>query len=116
MVARHLPLTSRLVRAAAGPAFFRSLLEAYWKRETPSLVGPLEALGFARHLATLALDIPYCTEVLDYEKAVVASLIDGEKRVVSFQHDPEVVLRAIAKGRVPGAPSSGSFEVEVASA
>jgi len=116
MVAKHLVLTSRLVIAAAGPAFFRSLLEAYWKRETPSPSAPLEALGFARHLATLALDIPYFTEVLDYEKAVVASLIDGEKRFVSFQHHPAFVLRAIAKGRLPGAPSSGSFEVEVASA
>jgi hypothetical protein len=77
---------------------------------------PLEALRFGRHLATLALDIPYFTEVLEYERAVIASKLDGEKRFVSFQHDPDVVLRALAKGRVPGAPSHGTFEVEVASA
>jgi len=116
MVKKHLVLTSRLVIAASGPAFFRSLLEAYWKREAPSPSAPLEALRFARHLATLALDIPYFAEVLDYERAVVASLIDGEKRFVSFQHDPEVVLRALAKGRLPGDSSPGTFEVEVASA
>jgi len=116
MVKKHLVLTSRLVIAASGPAFFRSLLEAYWKREAPSPSAPLEALRFARHLATLALDIPYFAEVLDYERAVVASLIDGEKRFVSFQHDPEIVLRSLAKGRLPGDPSPGSFEVEVASA
>jgi uncharacterized protein (UPF0276 family) len=116
MVAKHLVLTSRLITSAAGPAFLRSLLEAYWKREAPLPSAPLEALRFGRHLATLALEIPYFTEVLEYERAVLASRLDGEKRVVSFQHDPDVVLRALAKGRVPGTPSSGSFEVEVASA
>jgi hypothetical protein len=116
MVAKHLMLTSRLVVAAAGPAFFRSLLEAYWKRETPSQSAPLEALRFGRHLATLALEIPYFTEVLEYERAVTASQLDGEKRVVSFRHDPDVVLRALAKGRLPGDPSPGTYGVEVASA
>jgi uncharacterized protein (UPF0276 family) len=115
MVAKHLVLTSRLVLTSAGPVFFRSLLEAYWRREPPLPSAPLEALRFGRHLATLALDIPYFTEVLEYERAVIASKLDGEKRFVSFQHDPEVVLRALAKGRVPHAPSHGSFEVEVAS-
>ncbi len=116
MVAKHLALTSRLVAAAAGPAFFRSLLEAYWKREAPLPAAPLEALRFGRHLAALALDIPYFTEVLEYERAVIASGLDGEKRVVSFQHDPEVVLRALAKGRLPGDPARGFYGVEVASA
>jgi uncharacterized protein len=116
IVAKHLVLTTRLVVASAGPAFFRSLLEAYWRREPPLPSAPLEALRFGRHLATLALDIPFFTEVLEYERAVVASKLDGEKRFVSFQHDPEIVLRALAKGRVPGAPSPGTFEVEVASA
>lgn len=100
-VAKHLPLTSRLITAAAGPAFLRSLLEAYWKRETPSRSAPVEVLGFARHLARLALDIPYLPEVLDYERAVIASYLDGEKRFVRFQHAPEVVLRALAKARFP---------------
>jgi hypothetical protein len=115
-VQKHLLLTTRLLTAAAGPAFFRSLLEGYWKKETPSPSAPLEALRFGRHLASLALEIPYFTEVLEYERAVIASELDGEKRVVSFRHDPEVVLRALAKGKVPGAASYGSFEVEVASA
>jgi len=113
MVAKHLVLTSRLVFTTAGPAFFRSLLEAYWRREPPLPSAPLEALRFGRHLATLALDIPYFTEVLEYESAVIASHLDGEKRFVSFRHDPDVVLRALAKGRVPGAPSPGTFEVEL---
>ncbi len=116
MVAKDLKLTSRLVVAAAGPAFFRSLLEGYWKKEPPLPSAPLEALRFGRYLATLALEIPYLAEVLEYERAVLASRLDGERRVVSFQHDPEVVLRALAKGRVPGAAGSGSFEIEVASA
>ncbi|MGH9333456.1 MAG: hypothetical protein ACRD21_06880, partial [Vicinamibacteria bacterium] len=54
------------------------------------------------------------TEVLDYEKALVRSILDGEHRVVSFQHDPRVVLRALAMGRLPPSPSTGNFEVEVA--
>ncbi len=116
MVAKDLKLTSRLIVAAAGPAFFRSLLEGYWKKEPPLPSAQLEALRFGRHLATLALEIPYLAEVLEYERAVLASRLDGERRVVSFQHDPETVLRALARGRVPGTPGSGFFEIEVASA
>jgi hypothetical protein len=116
MVEKHLALTSRLVRTAAGPAFLRSLLEGYWKKEPPLSSGPLEALRFGRYLAKLALEIPYLSEVLEFERAVLASRLDGERRVVSFQHDPEVVLGALARGRVPGMPESGLFEVEVASA
>jgi uncharacterized protein (UPF0276 family) len=115
-IERHLLLTSRLVAAAEGPAFFRAILEAHWRRETPLPSAPLEALRFARHLASLALDIPYLDEILEYEKAVVASEMDGEKRVVSFQHDPEVVLRAVARGRFPDGLRPGLFQVEVATA
>jgi uncharacterized protein (UPF0276 family) len=116
MISRHLPLTSRLLTAASGTAFLRSILEAYWRKEPPSPHPPIEALGFAWHLARLALDVPYLSEVLEYERAVIGSYLDGEKRVVRFQHDPEVVLRALAKGRLPGGPRSGSFEMDVASA
>jgi hypothetical protein len=115
-IERHLLLTSRLVAAAEGPAFFRAILEAHWRRETPLPSAPLEALRFARHLASLALDIPYLDEILEYEKAVVASEMDGEKRVVSFQHDPEVVLRAVSRGRFPDSSRPGFFQVEVATA
>jgi uncharacterized protein (UPF0276 family) len=116
MVARHLPLTSRLLIASSGTAFLRSLLEAYWRNEAPSPDAPIEALGFARHLTRLALEVPYLQEVLEYERAVIESYLDGEKRVVRFRHDPEVVLRALAKGRLPGGPRSGTFERDVASA
>ncbi len=116
MVAKHLALTSRLVASTSGPAFLRSLLEGYWRKEPPLPSAPLEALRFGRYLANLALEIPYLAEVLEYERAILASRLDGERRVVSFQHDPEVVLRALAKGRVPGASGSGNYAVEVASA
>jgi hypothetical protein len=116
MVVKHLTLTSRLVVRTAGHPLWRALLEAYWKKEAPLPSPPLEALRFGRHLASLNLEIPYLSEVLEYERAVLASRLDGERRVVSFQHDPDVVLRALARGRVPGAPGSGFFEVEVASA
>jgi hypothetical protein len=104
------------VSAAGGSAFYRSILEAYWRKETPLPSAPLEALRFARHLASLALDIPYLDEILEYEKAVVASEMDGEKRVVSFQHDPEIVLRAVARGRFPDGTRPGRFQVQVATA
>lgn len=116
MVARHLPLVSRLLTAASGTTFLRSLLEAHWKNEPPAPNGPIEALAFANHLTRLALDVPYLREVLDYEKAVIGSRLDGEARLVRFRNDPDVVLPAVAKGRLPSATRPGSFEVEVASA
>ena len=49
-----------------------------------------------------------------FERAVLATLVDGEARVVPFAFEPLPLLRALAEGRLPTEPPEpGSFEIEV---
>ena len=52
--------------------------------------------------------------MLEFERAVTATLIDGQLRIVSFDSDPLSLRRALAEGRLPetmGQP--GYFEIEI---
>jgi hypothetical protein len=52
--------------------------------------------------------------VLAFERAVLATMMDGTARIVPFEFEPLPLLRAIAEGRLPTeAPQPGRFEIEV---
>lgn len=113
MVVEVLKLTFRLIALSRGPECFERALADYWRGAAPERFGSAEAAGFAEHLAGLALDVPYLDEVLAFERAALATLLDGQSRVVPFRHDPMLVLRPLAEGRMPLDPTIGDFEVEV---
>jgi uncharacterized protein (UPF0276 family) len=113
MVVELLKLTFRVIALSRGPELFERALAGYWRRAAPERFGSAEAAGFAEHLAGLALDVPYLDEVLAFERAAIATLLDGRARVVPFRHDPMLLLRPLAEGRLPQDPPLGAFEVEV---
>lgn len=113
MVVEVLKLSFRAIALSRGPALFDEALAGYWARAAPERFGSAEAAGFAEHLAGLALDVPYLDEVLAFERAALATLLDGRSRVVPFRHDPMLLLRPLAEGRLPLEPAVGEFEVEV---
>lgn len=113
MVVEVLKLTFRLITLTRGPAVFEQALAEYWRLAPPERFGSAEASGFAEHLAGLRLDVPYIDEVLAFERAALATMLDGKARVVPFRHDPMLVLRPLAEGRLPAAATPGEFEVEV---
>jgi uncharacterized protein (UPF0276 family) len=113
MIVSTLRLTSRLIMLTKGKDAFNELLEGYWKRCTPELFASDEAEGFVNYLSGLNIKIPCLNEVLAYERAVLATLVDQVPRIVTFQHDPIVMLKALIEGRVPNTGNSGHFEIEI---
>jgi uncharacterized protein len=112
MIVSVLPLTSRLMMLALGPDVFRAILNDFWSKTSPRLFASTEAEAFAAYLEALALKVPQLTKVLEFERAVLATLIDEQPRVVVFDSDPVPMLRALAEGRlanVSGQP--GRFEI-----
>lgn len=113
MVTRNLKLTSRLLLLSIGPAAFRRLLEGHGAAAPPEPFAASEAEAFGAFLASRDLDVPYLADVLAFERATLATLLDGRCRVVPFAHEPVPLLRALAAGRLPERCAMGAFEVEV---
>ena len=114
MIVRVLPLTSRFLMRMIGPEGFRVLLHDFESRSRPLMYAALEATAFAEYLDGLELAVPRLHDVLAFERAVAATLADGETRVVSFDCEPMPLLRAIAEGRLPDtSPSAGRYEIEI---
>lgn len=114
MVVGVLRLTSRLIMLALGPEIFRALLQDFWQRTPPQPFASAEAEAFAAYLSALDLKVPQLAKILEFERAVLATLVDDQPRVVTFALDPLPMLRALAEGRltdIPGEP--GEYEIEV---
>jgi uncharacterized protein (UPF0276 family) len=114
MIVSVLPLTARLLMLALGPPASRVVFRDYWSKTPPQMFASLEAEAFGRHLDDLALKIPQLAAVLTFERAVLATLIDRQTRVVSFDFEPLPLLHALAEGRLPDEPGElGAYEIEV---
>jgi len=114
MIVRVLPLTSRFMMLSLGTETFRLILDEFWRTVPPSLFASTEALGFAAFLRNQNLALPKVLKILEYECAVVETLLDGQTRVVSFDFDPLPFLRALSQRRLPDTLSQlGDYEIEV---
>ncbi len=116
MVVRTLKLTSHLMMLALGPDVFRAILEDFWSKNPPQLFASVEAEAFGEYLVSLDLKVPQLSKVLEFERAVVATLIDEQTRLVCFDFDPLPLFRSLVEGRLP--PISGKpgyFEIEITS-
>lgn len=114
MIVRVLRLTARLLLLSLGPDAFRMLLNDFWSRSTPGMYANLEAEAFADYLAGLHLQVPHLAEILGFERAAMATLVDGTARVVPFAIEPLPLLRALADGRLPEeAGRPGNYEIEI---
>lgn len=114
MVVAVYRLTSRLMMLALGPDIFRAILEDFWSQTPPHQYAATDADAFAEYLKAKNLRIPQLFKVLEFERATVATLTDGQARIVHFDLDPLPMLRALAEGHLienPGEP--GEYEIEV---
>lgn len=108
-----LKLTCRLLLLGLGEEGFRGLLADYADRVTPRLFASDEAEAFGHFLSGAHPDVTYLQEVLAFELAVIATLVDGTPRRIRFGFEPISVLRALGEGRAPGPPAPGLFDIEV---
>ncbi len=114
MVVAVYRLTSRLLMLALTPDVFRAILQDYWSKFPPRQYAGSEADGFFSFLTSKNLRVPWFQKVLEFERAAVLTLCDGQPRVVRFSADPLPVLRALAEGRLPDViPQEGDYEIEL---
>jgi hypothetical protein len=114
MLVNVLRLTVRLILLALGEEALRTILSAFWERVPPQFYATTEAEKFAEFLESLDLRVPHLSRVLAFERALLATAMDDQSRIVHFDFDPVPLLRALAEGRLPEiAGQPGSFEIEV---
>ena len=114
MIASNLRRTTRLLMLALGEDVFRMILSEYRNRVTPQMFAATEARAFARFISELGVGVPQLAEVLEFELAVLDTLVDGRTRLVRFDFDPLPMLLALSDGRLPDQPGRvGAFEIEI---
>jgi uncharacterized protein len=116
MVVSVYRLSCRLMMLALTPDVFRTILEDFWTHEPPHQYAASEAEAFITYLRAknLLQRLPKLAKVLEFEKAAMDTLLDGQTRVVRFSADPFPLLRALAEGRLPDAiPQEGDYEIEL---
>lgn len=114
MVVGVFRLTSRLLMGALGPDVFRAMLEDFWSRTPPHQFAATEADAFAEYLLATGLRLPQMRSILEFERAALHTLQDGQPRTAKFTVDPLPMLRALADGVLlenPGQP--GDYEIVV---
>ena len=107
-------LSCRLMMLALTPDVFRAILEDFWTHEPPRQYAASEAEAFIAYLRAKNFRLPQLAKVLEFEKAAMDTLLDGQARVVHFSSDPFPLLRALAEGRLPTEiPREGDYEIEL---
>lgn len=114
MVVSVLPLSCRMMMLTLGEDVFRAILEDFWTKTPPKLFASEEAISFVEYLTDLDIPLPKLQSILQYEHAVVETLLDDETRVVTFDFDPVPLLRALAQRRLPEIDGAmGEYEIEI---
>ena len=114
MLVNTLRLTLRFLMLALNPAAAQAVLEDFWSKIPPQQYASTEAICFATYLEQLDLKVPQLAKVLEFERAVLVTLLDDEPRVIKFDYNPVPLLRALAEGHLPSSlGQAGDFEIEV---
>lgn len=116
MIVAVLKLSSRFLMLALGPEIFRAYLEDFWSKNTPSPLASTEAAKFGAYMKDINLALPNFNELLEFELAVVATLLDDQTRVVTFKRNPLPLFRDLANKKLPTVDlEPGTFEIEITS-
>jgi uncharacterized protein len=113
MIVRTLRLSSRLIMLERGTAYLEQLLADFWRTTPPQPLALDEAEAFAAFLRERKPYVPFLSEVLEYDCAVIAVALDGEERSITFCADPLPLLRALGAGRRPTDVTMGNFEIRL---
>lgn len=109
-----LRLTTRLLLLTLGEDGVQDVFERFWRAVPSEPLASEEARRFATFLEQHVADsVPFLRETMAFELAAHAVLIDGQPRVLRFQHDVRSILAALLRGRRPNSVQSGEFEVTV---
>jgi len=114
MVVSVYRLSCRLMMLALTPRVFRVILEDFWAHTPPHQYAASEAEAFIAYLRNKNLRLPKLDKVLEFEKAAMDTMLDGQTRIVRFSADPFPLLRALTEGRLPDVMAQeGDYEIEL---
>jgi len=114
MLVAVLKLSSRFLMLTLGPDVFRAYLEDFWSKFPPNPLASTEAARFGEYMKAINLAIPNFNEILAFELAVLATLIDEKVRVVTFERNPLPLIKSLAEGKLPSADlTPGEYEIEI---
>jgi hypothetical protein len=114
MLVSVLRLTMRHIMLSLGEEALKTILDGFWEKTPPQFYATTEAGRFADFLEDLHLQVPHLASLLAFERALLATAMDDQPRIVKFDADPLPLLRALAEGRLPEIVGrEGSFEIEV---
>jgi uncharacterized protein len=113
MITDALKLTTRVLLLSIGPDAFRDLLKKFWQTSTPELAASTEGQNFVQFLKREPLNVPFLTEVYEFELGIIEAFVSGRSCMIQFQHHPDSVLDALGEGRLPMNAVPGSYIVEV---
>jgi len=114
MLVNVLRFTMRLLILTLGEEGAMTVLRAYWDKVPPQFYATTEAARFLDFLDEADLKIPRLHEVMSFERALMATAMDDQVRVVKFAADILPLLRALAEGELPAQPGrAGDFEIEI---
>lgn len=115
MLVTVFPKTSTFLMLTIGVEGFSVILDDFWKKYPPHQFASDEGLQFATYLAEMNFEIPNLGNLIAFEEATLKCLLDGNNRVVTFDHDPFPLLRALTENRMPEnlQRQSGIYEIEI---
>jgi len=110
MVSESFRYAARLLMIYLGVDEYEKLLHDYWKISTPEPFASTEGANFIRYIQSRGITCTGLNETIEFEKAYLATLIDGKERVINFPFDPLSFLKAIGEGRKPHKLYEGDYE------
>ncbi len=103
MAADGLHYSVRLLLLSVGLSRVETLLAEFWGSQKPGLFPQEECRRLAEFLRRQHLNLPYLSALLDYDLAVLAVKNGNGPVKVSFDTDPDTILAALDRGKVPAA-------------
>jgi uncharacterized protein len=111
MVSESFRYTARLLMIYLGVPAYEKLLADFWKTSTPEPFASTEGANFISFVESSGTSVPGLHEIIAFEKAYIATLIDGKERIISFPFDPLSFMKALGEGRKPHKIYEGNYEL-----
>lgn len=114
-ISRALHFTMTLLLLHLGPATVRTLLKEYQSGWSPDVFTSGEADAFAKFLWARIdrLRVPFLSEVLTFEYAMIRATLYGASSRIDWHHDPAALFESLERGEVPSIVPSVEFSMEI---
>lgn len=115
-ISRALHFTMTLLLLHLGPANVNALLKEYRRGWYPDVFTSGEADAFAKFLWTRVdrlREVPFLSEVLTFEYAMIRATLYGASSRIDWRHDPVALFESLERGEMPQQIAPVEFSMDV---